>query len=197
MIKKKFKRGFQPIMYLEKKGSRNIMRNTSICPNPGEQVRPEFYSEVFGDVSLKLDEVVDACSATDEDLETGFLLFSAIIYCPESVSELFELYQFLSNLVDNETPRTLLQATVTTIKADIIQESLNKKRLNDFYLALETTFNLQFGKILLAIVSKIEMQMIRDKGWPFLESYRDEVNECIASESCQGIQDIIKELGKS
>ena len=128
--------------------------------------------------------------------ETGFLLFSAIIYCPESVSELFELYQFLSNLVDNETPRTLLQATVTTIKADIIQESLNMKRLNDFYLALETTFNLQYGKILLATVSKEEMQMIRDKGWPFLDSYKDEVNKCIASESCQGIHNIIKELGK-
>ena len=152
--------------------------------------------EVFEDVSLRPDEEKGKCSASDEDLETGFLLFSAIIYCPESVTELFELYQFLTNLVANETPRTILQATVNTIKADIVEESLNKRRLNDFYLALETTFHLQFGKILLATVSKEEMQMIMDKEWPFLESYKDNVEACLASENCQDIQDIIKELGK-
>ena len=136
--------------------------------------------------------------ASEEDFETGFLLFAAIIYCPESVTELFELYQFLTNLVANETLRTILQATVNTIKAEpeVIEESLNKKRLNNFYLALETTFNLQFGKILLATASKEEIQMIMDKEWPFLESYKDDIGACLGSRNCNGIQEIIKELGK-
>ena len=181
---------------LQKKGSTNILQNTSICPNPGEQVKPQFYNEVFGDISPSPNEEKGKYSTSDEDLETGFLLFSAIIYCPESVSELFELYQFLISIVENETPRTILQATVNTIKANVVEESLNRKRLNEFYLALETIFHLQFGKILLATVSKEEMQMIMDQGWPFLESYKDNVEACLASENCNGIQEIIKELGK-
>ena len=87
---------------LQKKGSTNILQNRSICPNPGEQVRRQFYDEVFEDVSLRPDEEKSKCSASDEDLETGFLLFSAIIYCPESVTELFELYRFLTNIVAND-----------------------------------------------------------------------------------------------
>ena len=84
---------------------------------------------------------------------------------------------------------------MNTIKTDVIEESLNKKRLNDFYLALETTFHLQFGKILLATASE-DIQMIMDKEWPFLESYKDNVEACLASENCNGIQEIIKGLGK-
>ena len=125
-------------------------------------------------------------------------MFAAIIYCPESVTELFELYQFLTNLVANETLNTILHATVNTIKAEpqVIKESMNKRRLNDFYLTLETTFNLQFGKILLATASKEEIQMIMDKEWPFLQSYKDNIEACLTMENCQDIQEIIKELGK-
>ena len=89
-----------------------------------------------------------------------------------------------------------MHATVNTIKEEVVEESLNKKRLNDFYLALETTFNLQFGKILLATASKEEIQMIMDKEWPFLESYNENVEACLGSRNCNGIQEIIKELGK-
>ena len=34
-----------------------------------------------------------------EDIRTGFLVFSAVIYCPESAKQSYQLYQFLNNLL--------------------------------------------------------------------------------------------------
>lgn len=177
-----------------RKGKLNIMQNTSICPKPGEQVQPEFYSEAFEEIPLQLER--RKCEAIEKDLETGFRLFSAVIYCPEAVTELYQLYQFLSNILATETSRTILKATVNTIMSGKIFEKLNRKRMNGFFSVLEKTFDLKFGKVLLATIPRAEMEKMIEEDWPFFASFQAEMEMCRKETNCSGVNNLLRQLGK-
>ena len=127
-----------------------------------------------------------------EDVETGFMLFSVIIFCSEPVA----LSQFLHNLLTTQSPRTIIQATVNTIQSDDTKEVMNRKRINMFYLALDNIFYFQFGKILMATVSSSELQTMLAKDWPYFSHYSQEIDQCLNNTSCQGVSDLVKSLGK-
>ena len=115
---------------------------TSMC-SVG-QIEPNHYSVITG-LNIGLNNTTGG-DANDEDVLTGFMIFSIMVYCPESVA----LYQFLHSLLFTQSPRTIIQATVNTIQSLDIKELINRQRMHQFYLALDKIFHFQFGKILLA-----------------------------------------------
>ena len=86
------------------------------------------YSRVFDQLSLTKHDYKTQNNVTDEDITTGFMIYSAIIYCSESAP----LSQYLHNLLTNERPRTIIQSTVNTIQSDDIDERIIRKLLNEF-----------------------------------------------------------------
>ena len=99
--------------------------------------------------------------------------------------------------------RTLLYATVNTIQAGIRGgsqgtdniSSKNKEKVSIFYQALEKTFDLQFGKILLAVSSKDQLQFMLDQSWPVFANLTVELGLCLNGTRCTQITEAIQTLG--
>ena len=161
---------------------------TSMCS--GGQIRPKYYNLLEG-ITFGLNiETGDV--AKDEDILTGFMMFSTMIYCSEPVA----LSQFLHNLLSTKSPRTIIQATVNTIQSSHIRETINRKRFNEFYLALDKIFHFQLGKALLASVSTSELKNMQARDWPYFTHYSQELEDCLNMDRCQEIRDIVNTLGK-
>ena len=81
-----------------KGNSSDTILNTDKCDGLGGQTRPEYYPEVFSRFEKSTADGQEGLLFT-EDIRAGFLVFSALIYCPKSAKQTFQLYQFLNNLV--------------------------------------------------------------------------------------------------
>ena len=120
-------------------------------------------------------------------------MFSAMIYCSESVA----LFQFLHSLLSTQSPRTIIQATVNKHHTcHAIEETSNKKAMNKFYLALDKIFHLQFGKILLATVPQQELEAMIAKDRPFFTHYSQEMDQCLNNANCKGVSALVQSLGE-
>ena len=183
-----------------------FIQYTSMCS--GGQVTKGLYPKVFAKILkiktdysdkskfwqlgvIKVKQLSDI-EITDEDLTNGFMLFSAIAYCSEPVA----LSQFLHNLLSNQSPRTIIQATVNTIQSENIKERISRKLLKNFYLSLDKIFHFQLGKIHLATASKSHLESMMAKNWPYFTPFSQEIDQCLNNASCQGVRDIITHLGK-
>ena len=131
---------------------------------------------------------------TNEDVITGFEIFSAMIYCPEST---MKMYRFFHSLLTTQSPRTIIQATVNTIQADDINEKVDRKMLNNLYHAIDKIFHFKLGSILLATASPLQLQAMMAKDWPYFNPYLKEIDQCVTGVSCQGVRDIVQTLGKT
>ena len=109
----------------------------------GGQVKKGFYPKVFDLLDIQIKGYKPVKTITEEDIETGFMLFSAIIYCSEPVA----LSQFLHNLLSTQSPRTIIHAAVNTIQSEDIKEILTRNLMNNFYLDLDKIFQFHLGKI--------------------------------------------------
>ena len=155
------------------------------------QVKTEYYDTLFAWINLGLPLDVNETTLTDEDIETGFMIFSAVIYCSESV----QLSKFLHNLVSTQSPRTIIQATVNTIQSDNIREIESRQLLNEFYQALDQVFDLQYGKILMALSSTSQLQDMMSKSWPYFHNFScQEMDQCLSGLNCEIVQKIGKLL---
>ena len=153
----------------------------------------EFYHLVFSSITFPPDDVLDQSIPTNEDITTGFMLFSAVLYCPEPV---LKLYQFLHNLLSYHSPRTIIQAVVNTIESNDVKDLENRENINQLYLALDQIFNFQYGKILLALSAPSELRSMQSQGWPYFTHFSKEMDECLNDSSWQGVTDLINSVGE-
>ena len=160
----------------------------SMCK--GGQIKPNHYGLIHG-LNIGLNNSTGG-EASGEDALTGFMMFSTMIFCSESVP----LYQFLHSLLSTQSPRTIIQATVNTIEAGDIKERSNRKRISQFYLVLDKIFHFQLGKILLATVSSSDIEAMMAKDWPYFSHFTEEIKKCLNHSSCNGVRDLVKSLGK-
>ena len=128
----------------------------------------------------------------DQDIVTGFEMFSAVVYCSESVA----LSQFLLRLLSSQSPRTIIQATVNTIQSDDIKKNSNRNLLNQYYLSMDKIYNFQLGKILLATASHQQLDSMGAQDWPYFIHYTQEIEECLRGAECRGVRDLVHTLGK-
>ena len=160
----------------------------SICA--GNQVLQEHLSTLFDGVQVA--STTEGMQIDDKDIETGLMMFSAFVYCSESVA----LAQFLNSLLSNQSPRTIIQAIVNTIVSESIKETFHRNMLNEVYFSLDKIFNFKIGKIILATSSSSQLEAMMAKGWPFITPYSQEINQCLSGDSCHGVRNLVKSLGK-
>ena len=164
------------------------------------QVKAEYYGDVFfpfvpsenssesGDISEQ-----QISEHSDMDIETGYELFHAVMFCHGMV---FKLYTFIDDLLSNETSRTILQTTFNIFQSGAITDEKSFTLAKQFYHVLVSTLNLQYGNILLATSTAAQLQNALDSDLPFFTNNTDMVKTCILDSECDRLQDIIGDLGK-
>ena len=175
--------------------SKEANLNTDKCDSLGGQTRPEFYPKVFSKFEEQ-NRGNHKGGLITEDLKTGFMVFSAVIYCPKSAKETYQLYQFLDHLVAAESPRTMIRAVVNTIQSDALVEPENRRRINEFYLAIDKHFRFEYGKILVATATRTQLKDMLVENWPFFDNFRTELVGCLNGINCERVEDLINTLGK-
>ena len=76
--------------------TRLFIQYNSMCS--GGQVKKSFYPKVLDELNIQITGDKTINNITEEDIETGFMMFSAIIFCSEPVA----LSQFLHNLLTTQ-----------------------------------------------------------------------------------------------
>ena len=157
----------------------------------GGQFIPKIIDFTFGQINFELEERnINEGFVTDDDITTGFMMFSAIVYCSKPVA----LSLFLHSLLSTQSPRTIIQATVNTIQSDINDQE-NRKSMNEFYLALDKILHFQFGRILLTTASPLQLEIMVDKNLPWVTMYSKDIDECLTGSICLGIMDLLHTSG--
>ena len=146
------------------------------------------------DLDLKKthDDIVED-SITEEDIETGLKMYYAILFCNK---EALELRQFLENVVSTQSPRALLLAIVNTLQSQNISWR-NKVFLGEIYGAVEKVFDLQLGKILIALSTPSQLISVMDHDLPYLSAYEKPIKRCLTDGKCQEVRTLIGSLGKN
>ena len=158
----------------------------------GSQVNIIYYPTVFDSMGFIMTDAPSSVLVTDEDIETGFMMFSAIVYCSEPVA----LSQFLHSLLTDHSPRTIIKATVNTIQSNVIKTQMTKTMMNQFYLALDKVIHFEFGKLILATSSPEQVMNMLDNDRPYFSHFLKDIDQCFKNASCQRINDQLKSLGR-
>ena len=153
-----------------------------------------YYDEFFAELEMTVRPITTLTSFQNEDFHLGAKIFFAMSFCPQKMSLIFLI--FFNRLINTQSPRVVIRTLVDTIQLGDSNDREIKKGLNDLYLALEEEFDLQYGKVLIALSSKEKVEEMLDKDWPFFDKYRQEVNLCLNGTTCNSLKDIIASLGK-
>ena len=186
--------------YWSKKGSQipstpdGGWKGVDVSKCSGGQIDLEQNDQIFSKITLGLKDAMDDDDGepTKEDIATGFAIYSIAVFCSKD-SEL--LQTFLTRLVSDETPGTLLKVITNTLHSSKISLDM-KDDLGNFYLALDKRLELNVGKIILASSSSSQLSAVMDQDLPYLEPFAKVTEECIKETNCQGVTDLVKSLGK-
>ena len=147
-----------------------------------------------GDLSINTETDVFDSNTTDEDLETGFELFSWLIFCPE---ELQLLHQFHVELLATKNVQTILQTTVNNMKSGKIKEKSNVEIVKKFFSELDNIVSTDLGKIVLALSSKKDIEAVLEDNMPYTKMFEaNSIRDCMRYNSCQILSDVIQDLGE-
>ena len=129
----------------------------------------------------------------DKDIETGYELFHAGIFCPTLN---LKMYKFIDQLISDETSRTIIQTIVHHFHNRVIDDEKIFALTKSFYLVLASTLNLQYGNVLLLTSTKVQLEEVIQKGLPFFTNHTNLVEKCLQETKCDVIQDIYEKLSK-
>ena len=105
------------------------------------------------------------------------------------------MYTFIDQLLSNGTSRTIIHTIANLLQSSSIEDRKSFTSAKQFYRFLATTFDLQYGKILLATSSNAQREIILRKGLPFFLNHVDHVERCFQGSDCDAVQDIIQNIG--
>ena len=69
-------------------------------------------------------------------------------------------------------------------------------QMKEFYSVLASTFNLQYGNILMATSIESQLQAVVNNDWPFFTNHTDLVEICLLDSDCDSIRDITQKQGE-
>ena len=157
------------------------------------QVKPQFQEQIFSKIVLIANTTRSSVEPLFEDIETGYELFHAVVFCPAMV---FKVYKFIDRLLSHETKRTIIQTIVHLFHSGTIADQTAVNLAKQFYYVLASSLDLQYGNILLATSTTSKLQMMKRRGLPFLSSYTDLITECLQGTTCELLEDIYQKLGR-
>ena len=158
------------------------------------RLKGKFPVQLFVDLERTVPGTTNSSSFQSEDFLNGAKIFFATIFCPNSLS--LKLLGFFQRMIKSQSPRSLIKIVVDTIQSGDIDNRESKKSVNQLYLALEKEFDLQYGRVLLALSSKEELEEMLSKRWPFFVKYSQELALCLNGTTCGSLNDIIANLGE-
>ena len=146
-----------------------------------DQVKPRYRYDVSSKVLSSINPNKTIGVITKEDIETGYELFHALVFCPAMA---FRIYTFIDQLLSNETSRTIIQTIVNLFNSDAITDDKSLTLTKDFYQVFASILDLQYGNILLATLAGAQM--------------RPGITDPVENTSQRNtVQDIYKTLGES
>ena len=107
-----------------------------------------------------------------------------------------KLFLFFDKLLSVERSRTITHTTVNLFHSDAIKDPRRFKMAKDFYLELANVLDLQYGNVLLATLTKAQLQAVIDNDWPFFTSKTELVKGCLLHSDCDSVLDILQKLGR-
>ena len=69
--------------------------------------------------------------------------------------------------------------------------------MGEIYRAVEKMFDLQLGKILIALSTPSQLISVMDHDLPYLSAYEKPIKRCLTDEKCQDVRNLIGSLGKN
>ena len=159
------------------------------------QLEDHVYEQFFSELEMTIALKENMTSYQNVDFHSGAEIYLTMIFCPNPTS--LKLFSFFEGIIDSQKPGAMIRTVVDIIQSEIVDNTDSQKSLNELYLALEKEYDLQYGKILLALLSKKQLEDIMGKGWPFFLKYSQEVDLCLNGTACDSLDDIIATLGKT
>ena len=153
------------------------------------QVKTDEHEGVFSKLKLNANTSQTPGKPSDEDIETGYELFHALVYCP---AHLFKMYTFVDHLLSNETSGTIIQTIVHLLQSSVITDRTTFTSAKRFYHVLASTLDLQYGNILLATSSNAKRETVL----PFFLNQTDLVEERFQESNFDSVQDAYKDAWK-
>ena len=156
------------------------------------QTKTKNLKEAFSKlVSYKITDEQEGFTS-EEDVRTGYKLFHTIIHCPTMTIKLF---RFINQLISNESSRTIIQTFVNLFYSGTMKDKMSFTLAKQSYHQLAINLNLQYGNVLLAMLTNGHLQTITSNDWPFFANNTDLVEKCLQESHCDGIGDIFRILG--
>ena len=155
------------------------------------QLNPDYQNGVFSKVLSIARTAARGVQITDEDIETGYDLHQAVLFCPPMM--VFKLYTFIEQLLSQETSRTIIQTVVNLFHSNVITDETSFKLAKHFYQVFASTIDLQYENILLATSANAQLETIKSKDWPFLSNLTE---KCLIESNCSSLLKIYQNLGK-
>ena len=157
-----------------------------------DKYQDEMIEEVFDELGYDDTEREERDTEKNDrsDLKTGFIMFSAIVFYPSTVLDI-QLYNFLDDLISNESPRTLIYGIVNTLGSKDLDRKTSTN-LNDFFNDLDSMISFEFGKILLALSSPAEIESMLQKGLPYMTKYKGDIEMSLNGTDISDVHDIVK-----
>ena len=159
------------------------------------QLNGGYFEQLFTKLEGTITPIANLTSYENVDFHSGAKIFFAMTFCPHPMSQ--KLLNFFKGIFDSQSPRAIIRTVVDTIQSGIVENGESKKSLNELYLVLEKKYDLQYGKLLLAISSMEDLEEMMNKGWPFFAKYAQEMDLCFNGTTCRGLNDIIARLGET
>ena len=132
---------------------------------------------------------------TTDDMVNGVELFYYQSYQQAETNVLLRFYNEL--ILFYQDPRAIFKATINNMKQGVIRDKTNLEMVKLIYRKLEEIFDLQLGKIVIALSNREQLRRIQvDHDPPYLVKYKDEIRECL-HHNCTRIDNLLFKFGKT
>ena len=125
---------FQEVIY--QKLQTGIMTENGVCSMG--QVKADEQKRVVSKVGFTFNTTKS--ELTDGDIETGYDLFHAAVFCPSAM--VFKLCTIMDHLLSVETTRTIIQTMVNLFQSEAITNETSFNLAKSFYQVLASTLDL-------------------------------------------------------
>ena len=122
-------------------------------------------------------------NVTTDDLSISFYLFTFMIYCPPDNA--LELYAFFHHLVEAENPRTVIQATVSSLQSNFVTVSEeHRNNVKTLYQELDMMFRFRSDEALVGLSTDADLTFMMDRNLTALLKSKNNITKCLDTSHC-------------
>ena len=85
---------------------------------------------------------------------------------------------------------------INTLESGKLEGIVEGNQVLEFFQAMDRIFQLEYGKVLLAVSSRHQLEEMVERGLPYLADYTEVVRSCINGSGCEGVRKVVDTLGK-